>query len=47
MNNFQSNNHIEYKSNGDRNKMLSVDEYLNKLRPYLKDIKNDLKKFGP
>ena len=47
VNNFQSNNHIEYKSNGDRNKILSVDEYLNKLRPYLKDIKNDLKKFGP
>ena len=47
VNNFQSNNHIEYKSNGDRNKILSVDEYLNKLRPYLKDIKNDLKKSGP
>ena len=47
VNNFQSNNHIEYKSNGDRNKMLSVDEYLNKLRSYLKDIKNDLKKSGP
>ena len=47
VNNFQSNNHIEYKSNGDRNKILSVDEYLHKLRPYLKDIKNDLKKCGP
>ena len=47
VNNFQSNNHIEYKSNGDRNKILSVDEYLNKLRPYLKDIKNDLKKSVP
>ena len=41
--NFWSNNYIEYKSNGDRNKTLSVEEYLNKIRPYLKDI-NNLKK---
>ena len=39
-----SNNYIEYKSNGDRNKNLSVEEYLNKIRPYLKDIINNLKK---
>ena len=26
------------------NKTLSVEEYLNKIRPYLKDIINDLKK---
>ena len=29
--NFWSNNYIECKSNGDRNKILSVEEYLNKL----------------
>ena len=28
--NFWSNSYIEYKSNGDRNKTLSVEEYLNK-----------------
>ena len=42
--NFWSNNYIKYKSNGDRNKTLSVEEYLNKIRPYLKDIINNLKK---
>ena len=40
VNNFWSNNYIEYKSNGDRNKTLSVVEYLNKISPYLKDINN-------
>ena len=29
---------------GDRDKPLSVEEYLNKIRPYLKDIINNLKK---
>ena len=42
--NFRSNNYIEYKSNGDKNVTLSVEEYLNKIRPYLKDIINSLKK---
>ena len=42
--NFWSNNYIEYESNGDRNKKLSVEEYLNKIRPYLKDIIYNLKK---
>ena len=42
-NNFWSNNHIEYESNGDRNKTLLVQEYLNKIRPCLKDITNNLK----
>ena len=46
VNNFRRNNYIEYKSNGDKNKILSVEEYLNKIWPYLKDIKNDLKKSG-
>ena len=39
-----SNNYIEYKSNGDKNKTLSVEEYFNKISPYLKDIINNLKK---
>ena len=38
-----SNNYIEYKSKGDRNKTLSVEGYLDKTRPYLKII-IDLKK---
>ena len=41
---FWSNNHIECESHGDRNKTPSVKEYLNKIRPYLKDIINNLKK---
>ena len=41
--NFWSNNYIEYESNNDRNKTLSVEEYLNKIRSYLKDIINYLK----
>ena len=28
----------EYKSNGDRNKNVSLEEYLDKVRPYLSDI---------
>ena len=36
--NFWSNNYIECESNGDRNKTLSFEEYLNKIRPYLKGI---------
>ena len=42
--NFWSNIYIEYESNGDRNKTLSLEEYINKIRPYLKDIINNLKK---
>ena len=41
---FWSSNYIEYESNGAKNKTLSVEEYLNKIRPYLKDIINNLKK---
>ena len=40
--NFWSKNYIEYESG--RNKTLSVEEYLNKIRPYLKDMINNLKK---
>ena len=36
-------NNLEYKSNSDRNKTQLVAEYLEKIRPYLKDIINDLK----
>ena len=39
--NFWSNRYIEY---DDRNKTLLVEEYLNKIIPYLKDIINNLKK---
>ena len=42
--NLWCNNFIEYESNGDRNKTLSVKEYLNIIRPYLKHITNNLKK---
>ena len=35
---------IEYEIYSDRNKTLSVEEHLNKIRPYLKDIINNLKK---
>ena len=42
--NFWSNNYIEYKSKGNRNKTVSIEEYLNKIRLYLKDIINNLKK---
>ena len=44
VNTFWSNNYTEYGSNGDKNKTPSVSEYLNKVRPYLKDIINNLKK---
>ena len=37
------NNHIEYESNSDRNKLLAVEKYLNKIRPCLKYILNNLK----
>ena len=46
VNNFWGNNYVEYKSNGDKNKILSAEEYLNKIRPYLKRVKNNLKKSG-
>ena len=42
--NIWSNNYTEYESKGERNKTLSVEEYLNKIRLYLKDIINNLKK---
>ena len=40
--NFYNNIYIEYESNGDINRNLSLDEYLNKIKPYLRDIIIDL-----
>ena len=36
------NNYIEYESNGDRNSNVLLDEYLNKIKPYLRNITIDL-----
>ena len=44
VNNFWSNNYVKHKSNDNSNKTLSVEEYLNKIRPHLKGIINNLKK---
>ena len=41
-----NNDYIEYESKGDKNKTLSVKEYLNMIRPYLRDIINDNKTQG-
>ena len=37
VNNFWNNNYIEYKSNGNKNKAVSVEEYIHKIISYLKD----------
>ena len=42
--NFHNKNYIEYESNGDGNRNLSLDKYLNKIEPYLRDITIDLQK---
>ena len=46
VNNFWSNNYIEYESNSDGTRALSVKEYHDKIIPYLQDIINNLKQFG-
>ena len=33
----------EYESNGDKDKALSIEEYFDKIRPYLTNMINDLK----
>ena len=38
VNNFWNNDYIEYESNGNKNNNLSLDEYFNEIKPYLKDI---------
>ena len=40
---FWNNNYIEYESNGDENSNVSLDEYLNKIKPYLRNIIIDLR----
>ena len=42
--NFCSNNYIEYENNSEGNKTLSIKETLDEIKPYLKDIINNLKK---
>ena len=42
--NFCSNNYIEYESNGDKDKNLSIEKYVSKIKPYLKDTTTDLQK---
>ena len=37
---FYSNNYIKYESNGNRNQTLLIKEYLDGIKPYLKDIIN-------
>ena len=41
---FWSNNCIKYRSNGYENKALSNEEYLPNVKPYLKYIKNNIRK---
>ena len=43
--NFWSNNYNKYETNSNKNKTLSVEEYLEKILPYLKDVVNNLNKF--
>ena len=42
LSNFQNNNYIEYKSNSNRNKNLSIDKNFNKTGPNLRNIIIDL-----
>ena len=46
INSSLDNNYIECESKGDKNKTLSIKEYLNMIRPYLRDIINDHKTQG-
>ena len=41
-----SSNYTEYESNGEKYKTLSINEYLNKIRPYLSNVINDYKTRG-
>ena len=42
VNNFWNNNYIEYESNGNKKNNLSVDKYLNKIKPFLRNITIDI-----
>ena len=44
MSNFWNTNYREYESNGDKNRNLSLDEYLHKIKPYLRNIIINLQK---
>ena len=41
-----NNNYIQYESKGNKDKILTVNEYLDIIRPYLRDIINDHKTQG-
>ena len=41
-----SSNYIEYKSNGDKDKISSIKDYLDEIKPYLSDIINNHKTQG-
>ena len=41
---FHTNDYMKYESNFDRNKTPSTKEYLDEIKPYLKDSMNNLKK---
>ena len=43
VNDFQSNNYFQYKIKSDKNRILLVEKYFDKIRPYLRDNINDLK----
>ena len=36
-----NNNYIEYQSNGDKDKTISIEEYLDATKPYLSNMKNN------
>ena len=38
-----SNNYIQYESRGNKDKILTVDEYLDIIRPYVRDMISDYK----
>ena len=40
--NFQNNDYIEYESSDNRNKTLSLKKYLEKIKPFLRDIITDI-----
>ena len=42
VNNFWNNRYIEYETNGDKNRTLSLSEYLNNIEPSFRNILIDL-----
>ena len=41
-----SSNYTEYESNGDKDKTLSIEEYLDEIKPYLNELTDNLKTKG-